>query len=61
MKKTDRQTDRQTSRHYNVAMRKSVSDKVISIARLERRNVVCSLFCMIQDRNGPIVLVLSCS
>ena len=34
---------------------KVVSDKVISIARLERRNVVCSgYFCMLQDRNGVV-------
>ena len=36
---------------------KVVSDILISIARLERQNVVCAVyFCMLQERYGLVVL-----
>ena len=52
-------TSRTSGHHCNA---KVISYKLIRTARLESRNVVCSVqFCMLQDCNGPVVLVLGCS
>ena len=43
----------------STALQKVVSDNLISIARLECQNVVCTVyFCMLQDRSGLVVLGL---